>query len=280
METLLQDLRYAARLLTGNLYFTFLVVFPLAIGIGANTAVFSAVNAILLRPLPYHDPDRLVMLYQKNERRNEERLPQSYANYLDIKEQSRSFSSLAAYYGMSVNLTGSGEPERIIGTTATASLFDVLGVKPYIGNLFSEEAEEIGKDQVVVISYGLWQRRFGGDPNVLGQTISLSEQKRQLIAVMPADFKFPHNEAELWVPLAIDAKRRDARSGSSWFLIGRLKDQVTVEQAGAETDLIATNLRQQYPDVLGAYAVRLVPLREQVVGDVKPSLLALMGAVA
>ena len=279
MEDLLQDLRYLLRALARSPSHTGVVLFTLAVGIGANAAIFSIVNSVLLRPLPYRDPDRLVMLYQTRALAKQERLPQPFANYLDFERQSRVFDSLAAYYGVSLNLTGSGEPERLIGTMATASLFDVLGVPPHLGVPFPVEAEEPGRDPVVVISYGLWQRRFAGDPAVLGQTITLSEVPRRIVGVMPAGFRFPHKDAEFWVPLALEANRRQARNASSWLLVGRLDDDVSIEQARADVKGIAARLERDFPEALGWTGAEIVSLHEQVVGAVKPSLLLLMATV-
>lgn len=276
MESLRQDLRVALRALARQPAMTFFVVLTLAVGIGATTAVFSVVNGVLLRPLPYADADRLLLLYQKNARSGEERLPQSYANYLDVKEQSQAFATLGAYYGVSLNLTGAGEPERLIGTAATASLFEVLGVAPQLGTVFTEAAEEPGNGQVVVLSYALWQRRFGGDAGVLGQRISLSDNSRQIIGVMPAGFRFPHKDAEFWVPLAVDARQRQARGAASWFVIGRLREADGLTAARREVEAIAANLRRLYPEALSSYEVTLLPLAEQMTGSLRPALLLLL----
>ncbi|MEK6321396.1 MAG: ABC transporter permease [Acidobacteriota bacterium] len=279
METLLKDLRYGVRMLAKKPAFTIVVVAALAIGIGANTAIFSVVNSILLRPLPYHDPDRLVMVWMDNHRLNLDQDIHSYANYSDYRDKNQSFEPLAVFNGISVNLTGVGEPERVIGTMASPSFFDVMGVDPLMGRTFSPEEEVPGRDQVVILGYGFWQRRFGGDRNILGQEISLSDVKRTVIGVMPASFKFPHKDAELWVPLAPDANRRNSRFGFAYQIIGRLKPGVTLSQARQDMGAIATHLVEQFPDLAG-YGVNLVPLHEQVVRRVRPALLALLATVA
>src|SRR6185369_5146621 len=174
METLLRDLRYAIRASLKKPAFIAIVVLALAIGIGANTAIFSVVNAILLRPLPFKNPDRIVMVWMNNGKLKVDQDWHSYPNYVDYREQSSTFEEIAAFNDRSFNLTGTGEPVRVIGAWSTANLFSVLGVDPVQGRTFSVEEEEPGKDLVAVISYGLWQRRFGGDPNLVGQPISLN----------------------------------------------------------------------------------------------------------
>ena len=280
METLLQDLRYALRMLIKKPAFAVIVVAALALGIGANTAIFSVVNSILLRPLPYRDPGRLVMIWMDNKRMNVDQDIHSYANYADYRGQNQVFESIAAYSGISVNLVETGEPERILGAAATASLFDVLGVDPQMGRVFTTDEEQIGQDKVVVLGYGLWQRRFGRDPNIVGQQILVSDVSRTVIGIMPPSFKYPHKDAEIWVPLALDENRKQSRGSFGYYAIGRLKPGVSIEQARAEMGSIASNLERQYPDMLEGYGVNLVPLHQQVTGKVRPALLVLLGTVA
>jgi putative ABC transport system permease protein len=260
--------------------FSAIVVAALALGIGANTAIFSIVNSILLRPLPYRDPSRLVMIWMDNKRMNVDQDIHSYANYTDYRDQNQVFESMAAYSGISLNLVGVGEPERIIGSAATASLFDVLGVDPQIGRVFTADEEQIGQDKVAVLSYGLWRRRFGQDPNIVGQQILVSDVSRTVIGIMPPSFKYPHKDAEIWVPLAVDDNRKQSRGSFSYYAIGRLKPGVAIEQARAEMSSIASNLERQYPNILEGFGVNLVPLHEQVTGKVRPALLVLLGTVA
>jgi putative ABC transport system permease protein len=260
--------------------FTVVVVAALAIGIGANTAIFSVVNSILLRPLPYREPDRLVMVWMDNKRLNVDQDIHSYANYADYRDQNQSFEQLATFYGISLNLTGVGEPERVIGLTASRSLFEAAGVDPVIGRTFSPDEEVPGQDRVVVLGYGLWQRLFGGHEDILGQEVSLSDVKRTVIGVMPPSFKFPHRDAdEFWVPLAPDSNRRSSRYGFGYYVVGRLKRDVTLGQAKADMSAIAAHLVEQFPDLEG-YGVNLVPLHQQIVRKVEPALLLLLGTVA
>src|SRR4030095_13104717 len=280
MENLIHDLRYALRMLIQKPAFAVVVVLALALGIGANTAIFSVVNSILLRPLPYREPSRLVMVWMNNKRMNVDQDIHSYANYLDYRDQNQVFESLAAYSGVSLNLVGVGEPERIIGSSATANLFDVLGVDPLMGRVFTPDEEQIGQHRVAVLSYGLWQRRFGKDPNIIGQQILWSDVNRTVIGIMPPSFKYPHKDADIWVPLALDENQKRSRGSFGYYSIGRLKPGVSIEQARAEMGSIASSLENQYPDQLEGFGVTLVPLHEQVTGKVRPALLVLLGTVA
>lgn len=280
METLIQDLRYAVRMLIKKPGFTVVVVAALALGIGANTAIFSIVNSILLRPLPYRDPDRLAMIWMDNKRMNVDQDIHSYANYVDYRDQNQVFESMAAYYGISLNLVGVGEPERIIGSAASASLFEVLGVDPQLGRVFTADEEQIGQDRVAILSHGLWRRRFGGDPNIVGQEIQVSDVSRTVIGVMPASFKFPYKDAEIWVPMALNENQKQSRGSFGYYAIGRLKPGVSIQQAQAEMGTIASNLASRYPDMLEGFGVNIVPLHRQVTGKVRPALLVLLGTVA
>ena len=278
METLLQDLRYTIRVLLKKPAFTAIVVLALAIGIGANTAIFSVVNAILLRPLPYKDFDRISMIWMDNPKLGVKEDWHSYPNYVDYKEQNQVYEDMAAFNNRSFNLTGAGDPVRILGAWNTASLFSVLGVPPSIGRVFTEEEEEPGKDLVVVLSDGLWRSRFGRDRNIVGQTISMNGANRTVIGVMPAGFSFPEKTTEVWVPLAISPQRKQERNSISFKAVGRLKPGVSMAQASADMGAIATRLDEQYSR--SGYGVNLVLLRDQETRTVKPALLVLLGAVA
>jgi len=260
--------------------FSVIVVAALALGIGANTAIFSIVNAILLRPLPYRDPGRLAMIWMNNKRMNVDQDIHSYPNYIDYRDQNQVFESIAAYSGISLNLVGIGEPERILGAAVTASFFEVLGVEPLRGRVFTADEEQTGRDRVAVVSYALWKRRFGGDPNITGQEILVSDVSRTVIGVMPPGFEYPHKDADIWVPLAVDENRKQARGSFAYYAIGRLKPGVAIEQAQAEMSSIASNLEHQYPNILEGLGVNLVPLHQQITGKVRPALLVLLGTVA
>jgi putative ABC transport system permease protein len=278
MEILVQDLRYTVRVLLKKPAFTAIVVLALAIGIGANTAIFSVVNAILLRPLPYKDFDRISMIWMDNPKLGVKEDWHPYPNYVDYKEQNQVYEDMAAFNNRSFNLTGAGDPVRVLGAWNTASLFSVLGVPPSNGRVFTEEEEEPGKDLVVVLSDGLWRSRFGRDPNIVGQTISMNGANRTVIGVMPAGFSFPDKTTEVWVPLAISPQRKQDRNAISFKAVGRLKPGVSMAQARAEMGAIAKRLDEQYSR--SDYGVNLVMLRDQETGSVKPALLVLLGAVA
>jgi putative ABC transport system permease protein len=260
--------------------FTVVAILALALGIGANTAIFSVVNAVLLRPLPFAEPDRLVIVWMDNRQQGVKEDIHSYPNYLDYRDQNKVFESLAAYRGTSLNLTGMGEPERVLGAASTASFFDVMRVAPVVGRVFTADEDQPGHDSVMMISYGLWQRRFGGDKNIVGKSVALSGATRTVIGVMPPDFRFPFKDTDFWLPLAPPAELKDQRSAFWLDVIGRLKPGVTLEQARAEMETIAKRLEQQYPNSNTNFGTNLVPLREQTVGPVRPALLILLGAVA
>ncbi len=279
MQTLWQDFRYAVRMLFKKPAVTIMAILTLAIGIGANTAIFSVVNGVLLRPLPYKDPDRLAMVWMDNSRINVSEDWHSYPNYVDYRTQTQTFEDIAMFNNMSLNLTGEGEPERIVGAHVSSNLFPLLGVEAALGRTFTAEEDVDGKDKVVLLGYGLWQRRFAGDKDILGKSIYLSGEPRVVVGVMPKGFAFPRKETDMWIPSAPGERTKQAR-GSFWIqLIGRLKPGVTVKQAQADMSTIAANIRQQNPDQEG-YDVNIVSYHEQVVGNVKPALLVLLGAVA
>ena len=278
MNTLFQDLRYAVRMLLKNPGFTAVAIIALALGIGADTAIFSVVNAILLRPLPYKTPDRIAMIWMNNPKLGVEQDWHSYPNYTDYKEQNQTFDEVAAFNNRSFNLTGVGDPVRITGVWATASLFSVMGVEPAIGRAFNEGEEEPGKDLVVVLSNGLWKSRFAGDSNIIGQPISLNGVNPTVIGVMPASFAFPDKETGMWIPLAVSARGRQARNSFSFKAVGRLKPGITIAQARADMSSIADRLDEQY--FHSGYGSNLVLLHDQETGKVRPALLVLLGAVA
>ncbi|MBA3438660.1 MAG: ABC transporter permease [Pyrinomonadaceae bacterium] len=285
MRTLLQDIRYGMRMLLKSPGFTLVAVLALALGIGANTAIFSVVNAVLLRPLPYQDADRLVMVWEHNRLRNRPQNVINPANFLDWQEQSSVFDEMAAFHDFAVNLTGEGEPEQIPGQRASANLFSLLGVQAVVGRTFTHEDAQPNREPLIVISYGLWQRRFGGDPGVIGKTLMLDRRPVTVIGVLPADFKWfikqgslVGKEAEFWEPLSFTAAHH-IRRGRYMTAVARLKPNVTYEQAQAEMNTIASRLEQQYVNFNTGWGVNLVPLREQFVGSIRPALLVLLGAV-
>jgi len=286
METLWQDLRYGLRMLLKSPGFTLVAVIALALGIGANTAIFSVVNAVLLRRLPYQDPERLVMVWENNRSRGRQRNVINPGNFMDWREQNNVCSQMAAFVDSRFNLTGADEPEEVPGQIASVNLFSLLGVNAALGRTFTPDEGESGHGNVVVLSYGLWQRRFGADPGLIGKAISLDGQGYTVIGVMPPNFQFfikqwslSGKPAELWVPNTFFTAQARIRRGRAWMAVARLKSGVTVEQAQAEMNTIASRLEQQYPDFNKGWGISVVPLHEQFTGEIRTALLVLLGAV-
>jgi putative ABC transport system permease protein len=286
VETLLQDVKFGARTLRKNRGFTLVAVLTLAIGIGANTAIFSVVEAVLLRPLPYDNAERVVMLWENNRGRNRPRNVVNPGNLQDWRDQAASFEEVAAFVDQRFNLTGAGDPEEVAAQAATPNLFRLLGVRPALGRTLLAGDEAEGRADVVVISHGLWQRRFGGAPDVVGRNVTLNGGAATVVGVMPPDFRWFVKEnslsgkpAELWVPLALTEQQRAERRGRFLSAVALLKPGVTVEQARSEMDTIAARLEAQYPIDKG-WGATVVPLREQLAGEIRPALLVLLGAVA
>jgi putative ABC transport system permease protein len=276
-SSLARDTRYATRLLLHHPGFTLIAILTFGLGIGVNAAVFSVFNGVLLRPLPYPDPDRITMIWMDNRRQGIKEDITSYPNYRDWKEQSRSYEHMAAVANASFTLTGADEPERLIGAQVTANFFSVMGVQPTVGQVFTEANEVPGQDRVVVISHGLWQRRFAGASDVVGRTMTLNGQPFEILGVMPAALAVPL-KAEVWKPLAPSEQARASRGGFWLPVIGRLKPGVPVEQAQTELSGISARLEQSY-EIQKGFGAYVVPLHRQIVGDIERSLLILMGAV-
>jgi putative ABC transport system permease protein len=281
MRTLLKDVRYAARVLARQPGFTLVAVLALALGVGANTAIFSVVKAVLLKPLPYPESDRLVWLREVNPANNIPDEPASAPNFNDWRTDARTLDGVAAYSETALTMTGDGEPERIPAAATSANFFRVLGVAPALGRDFLAEEETQGKNRVVVISHGLWRRRFGASPNVIGQALTFGGNQFTVVGVAPPDFKNPvpgAKPAEAWFPLAFNFDPSRRRS-DFLSVFARLKQGATVEQARAELEGVGARLARDYPATNTGWSVSLVPLREKVVGDVRLALLVLMGVV-
>jgi putative ABC transport system permease protein len=275
MTILLQDLRYAARALRGSPGFAAVAVLTLALGIGANAAIFSVVNSVLLRPLPFAEPDRLVAFVDAGGYKGE---------YLQFREHAKSFEAIAAYSGArDLSLTGHGEPVRLESSAVTANLFSLLGVRPELGRTFLAGEDQPGRDPVVVLSHALWRQRFGSDPEIVGQQIRLDGQGHTVVGVMPAGFRFPAASTQLWVPTMINpADRIDLWSLGLGQLVGRLRTGVTIEQAAAEVGTLAPQMRELFPWNMPAEygtSATVMPLQQRMVGDMRPTLLVLLGAV-
>jgi predicted permease len=283
METLLKDAHYGARMLLKSRTFTFVALAAIALGVGANTAIFSIVNAVLLRPLPYPEPDRLVMVWDDMSKIDLAHIPVSVPEFVDYRERSRSFSDLAAFTVGNVNVTGDGEPERVQTTAATAGLFRALGVAPALGRAFTDAEDTPGNDTVVVVSHGFWQRRFGGDPSAVGRSIMLNGEPSTIVGVMPEGFDFP-NDTELWAPIAFTPQQISGSRGQRFLnVIGRLAPGVTLEQARGEIDTIARAFPTEYQGMYMAqsgFTALVTTLEEETVGDIRTPLLVLLAAVA
>ena len=275
MNTLWQDIRFAVRMLLKNWSVTAIIVVVLALGIGANTAIFSVVNAALLRPLPYADPDKLVRLSEDSPQ-----VPQmsiSYPNFLDWREQNKVFSGIAALQFRSLNLTGTGEPERLAGRAVSAELFDVLGVKPALGRSFALDEDHPGANPVCIISNGLWQRRFGSDSTIVNKQITLSGASYTVVGVLPASYAFG-TPTDVFVPIGLRANEMKERGNHPGiYAVARLKPGVTVETARAELIAMAGRISEQYG--MKGNSATLTPLSEVFVGDIRTTLLILLGAV-
>src|SRR5262245_29892189 len=285
IEELWQDLRYGARMLVKSPGFTFVAALTLALGIGANTAIFSVIEAVILRPLPYQDSERLCMLWKSVPARNIEWDWTSYPTIRDWREQSKSFEDMAAILlplGSEVILQSDAGPERIQGSKVSGNFFQMLGVRPLLGRAFSDDEARRG-DYVVVLSYGFWQRRFGGESNVLGRTLQLNNRSATVIGVMPASFQFPDKNAQLWLPLSSDhrwTRFQEIRLADAFSALARLKPGVSIEEARAEMNTIAGRLAQQYPATDANLGVRVSPLFDQIAGaQLRRALWILGGAV-
>ncbi|MGH9789525.1 MAG: ABC transporter permease [Candidatus Acidiferrales bacterium] len=281
METLWQDVRYGARQLARSPGFTAVAVLTLALGIGANTAIFSVANAVLLQPLPFKEPDRLVRLWESNPGRNGPFFRATALNYNDWVQQNRGFESIAAAEWGTFNLTGAGEPERLLGRRVTGNFFPLLGVEPALGRPFAPEEDRPGSARVVILSQGLWQRRFGADPKAVGRTLQLNGEPYEIIGILPAKFQFTQG-TEVWVPLAIDWSEpgRADRSNHTLLVVGRLKPDVTLAQAQADLESIAKRLEQQHPQSNGGWTVRTATFYDWIFPEeTRQGIWVLLGAV-
>src|SRR6185436_6779842 len=291
MQSLWNDLAYGFRMLLKNPRFTVVSVLSLAIGIGANTAIFSVTNALLFRPLPYKDAERLVILWNRSPGLNVEQDWFSPGQYLDIKAENQVFENVAATIDSSFNLTGKGIPERVEGARVSSSLFSVLGTTPMMGRAFTADEDEQGKPTTAILSYGFWQRYFAGDPNVVGKTLSLNGNSVEIVGVMPRDFILNKevmptvnkiSNAEMLLSLPMGWGKRTTRTNEDYNIFGRLRPGVSVAQAQGDVDRIVSGMKQQYPENYppsSGFMISVVPLIQQVVGEVRRPLLILLGAV-
>lgn len=286
MQTLLQDLRFGARMLMKSPAVTVVAIIALTLGIGANTAIFSVVHSVLLRSFPYHDGDKLAIVWEH--RKSGKGNPQNVinlGNFFDWRDQNSVFTDMAAFFDLNVNLTGEGEAEEVPGQIATPNLFSLLGVNPIRGRTFGPDDGKPGQNRVVVISYDLWQRRFGGDESIIGRKITLNNEPNEIIGVLPPDVSWfvqkgsmIRNAPQIWSPWQVSNELR-RRQGRFARAVARLKPGVTFDQAQNEMTMIGNRLEQEYPEFNTRWGVSVVPLRTQVAGEIRKPLLILLGAV-
>jgi putative ABC transport system permease protein len=284
MERFFQNVRYALRNLRKRPVFSLIVVFTLALGIGANTAIFSVVDAVLLAPLPYSDPDKLVVLWAKNEKQNLTQQPVSYPNIVDLRESSHVFERLSVVRGELFSLTDRDEPERVTGVRVSTNILTLLGVTPALGRNFLQEEEQPAKASVALLSHGLWQRRYAGDPRLLGQAIIIDGKSYTVIGILPAWLKQPGttlgnlSDPDVWIPV-VPAASEQNRNFANMRIVARLKMGVTPAQAQSEVDTLGARLEKQYPDSNTNLRFGVVGLREQLTGRVSKALWILLGVV-
>src|SRR6476660_6912055 len=288
LTSLPQDLRYGVRVLAKSPGFALIAIFTLALGIGANTAIFSVVNGVLLNPLPFHDPNQLVSMFQ--EIPNFKNGSISYPNFIDWRRMNTTFAGMAAYRSAGLNLSGNGEPERLHGEMISAGFFDILGVNPIMGRTFSADEDRLGANPTVMITEGLWQRKFGGRKDIIGQRMVLDDAGRTIIGVVPSSFHLriqnfqrggPMNE--VYVPVGeYNEPKFYSDRGAGWGLdaIGRLKPGVTLQQAREDMDRVSRDLTAAYPDVNSGKKANLLSLKDEMTGDIGPVLFVLLVAVA
>ena len=281
MGTFLQDLRYGVRMLRRNPGFATVAILTLAIGIGANVVIFSIVNGILLKPFPFPDSQRIVTIWETDTNRKVTRGTASAAEFLDWRDMTQVFQELSCWRALYFNITGGGEPEQVWGSQVSGNFFRMLRVAPILGRDFSAEDEQPGHDQVVILSYGLWQRRYGGDPGIIGKTVLLDEKPIMVIGVLPRNFSLYGTipEFEMWRPFAFNRTQLD-RESHELVVFGRLRDGVTIAQATADMITIQEQLKKQYPGIDQKNGIRVAGFHDELVSPLRPGLLLLLGAVA
>jgi len=279
MDALAVDIRYSLRLLRKSPVFAAVAIATLALGIGATTAIFSSVDAVLIRKLPYADPDRLVMVWEEAAFMGLPRNTPAPGNYYDWIRRSHSFAGMAATRGSSSSLTGEGTPEQVAGRGTTANFFDVLGVRPILGRTFTEDEDRAGAP-VVVISYSLWQRRFAGDPHVVGRTLLMNDNRYDVIGVMPSGFVFRNREIEYWIPVHFSPQMAAAHNSHFLNVVARLAPGVTVRAASDEMRRIAADLAREFPSSNTNVGAVVVPIKDDLLGDTRIELLVLLAAAA
>ncbi|PYM10371.1 MAG: permease, partial [Verrucomicrobia bacterium] len=274
----MNDLKFALRQLLKNPGFTAVAVLTLALGIGANTAIFSAVNALILRPLPYKDPGRLAQVFWQNEKTREQSFWVSPPDFVDLRNQSTAFEEIAGWRPWDFVDRQDEEPVRLKGAAITTNLFTMLGTQPFLGRTFLPEEAQATNSPVVILSHGFWQRRFGADPGIVGQTVRFSDKTYLVVGVTAPDFKFPTEptlqlEPDFFIPLTWFSDGRDSRNALSVHVLARLKPGIGLGQAQVEASTIALRLAKQYPASNTDRGMRVMPLHDSLVGPARPALL-------
>lgn len=279
MKDMMKDINFSARVLRRNPGFSITVLLALALGIGTTSAIFSAVNGVLLRPLPYNRPDQLLLLYENNKSKGWKQVTVSPPNFLDLRARSQSFAKIAAFRAAAFNLKVGDEPERVVGARVSADLFTAMGVEPKLGRAFTAEEDQSGHDQVALLSYAFWQEHFRADGTALGKTITLDDKPFTIIGVMPETFRFP-GKTQIWTPIAFSAADLHNRGTHFLGVVARLKPDLSLMQAQGDMDKIAQQLQQEYPNPDAGMGISIVPLHEAIVGKIRLTLVLLLGAVA
>jgi putative ABC transport system permease protein len=277
MNSIVQDIRYGVRVLRRNLGLTIVAILTLALGIGANATIFSAVNAVLLKPLPYPRPEELVGIWETT--KSGDRTNLSYPNFLDLRNQTHAFEQMPGVLEAQVAMAAGAEPVKLQAAAVSAELFDCLGVKPVLGRLFVADDDKPGRAKIAIISHRLWQNRLGAEPDVVGSSITINEKPFTVAGVLPPEFHFPTDLVDIWVPLGPNALSLTNRAVHILFAYGRLKSGTTLGHAQAELETVAASIQRQNPGSDPDHSVTLIPLQEQLIGDVRTPLLTLLSAV-
>jgi len=279
MHALRKDLQYAFRSLLKRPGLTAVALITLALGIGVNTAIFSAVDSVLLRPLPFTEPERVVAVWEHTPHLGITRNEFAPANYFDLRRQNQSFEDVGAFGQLSINLTGDGEPEQLEGQLVTANVFTLLGIPAALGRTFASDEDQTGRENVAVLSDALWQRRFNRDPGIINRQVTLNSESFTVVGVMPANFFFPERETELWIPWAMEPRQAEGRGDHYFRLVARLKPGVTREQANAEAESIAARLAAEFPRTNEGLGFLVNSFHQDYVGDLRRPMLILFAAV-
>src|SRR5580692_493574 len=278
LNSISRDLQYALRTLRRNPGFACVSVLALGLGIGANSAIFTVVNSVLLQPLRFQKPAQLVVVRERNLKAGFPQFSLSPGNYLDFRDHNHSFSGIAAIGRQGFNLSGNAEPERLQGARVSHNFFDVLGRRPALGRAFTTEEAQLGSNHVIILSFGLWQRHFAGRRDALGQTLKLNDELYTVVGVMPSDFDFP-SRAQIWTPLALNLENWQQRGGHYLGVIGRLKEGSSLTAAQADLNTIAAVAEQNFPNSNAGWDTTLSSLQESVVGRIRPAMLTLAPSV-